>query len=166
MVEANKDNIRVDIEKALSNPNLSERVRTKLLIVKSKLEGVSSYRLSKNYGHCSSIIRKWVQIVEEQGLDIFIAQKRGGNHMLLNKQQYEEFLAPFKARVQKGEKVHASEIKGELERRLGKKVSTSGFYSMLKRHNWQRPVKAEKVKIKPIDLLAQKIRKSLVQDER
>ena len=65
--------------------------------------------------------------------------KRGGRyHNNMTMKEEVEFLAPFLDKTGRGGIFTVKDIKGALEKRLGRKVALASIYNLLNRHNWRK----------------------------
>ena len=79
------------------------------------------------------------RFIQEDGRFDDERPKRGGRYRQnMNREEEEQFLAPFLEKASKGGILVVSEIKEALDRRLGRKVALSSAYNLLHRHNWRK----------------------------
>ncbi|HHG84531.1 MAG TPA: hypothetical protein ENJ82_07270 [Bacteroidetes bacterium] len=64
--------------------------------------------------------------------------KGGRRNQHLSVQEEKDFLAPFIAKALKGQIAVTAEIQQAYEEKIGKTVSKSVVYRLLKRHNWRK----------------------------
>ena len=74
----------------------------------------------------------------EGGVEQAKSKKGLRNHARMTLDEEVKFLAPFITRAQESDILPIPELKAELERHTGRKVSTSTVYQLLRRHGWSK----------------------------
>jgi transposase len=74
----------------------------------------------------------------ECGMEQVKTKKGLRNHARMSLDEEEKFLAPFVTQAQDSGILPIPELKAELDRRTGEKVSTSAVYQLLRRHGWSK----------------------------
>ena len=74
----------------------------------------------------------------ECGVEQVKTKKGLRNHARMSLDEEEKFLAPFVKQAQNTGALPVPELKAELERRIGRNVSTSTVYQLLRRHGWSK----------------------------
>ena len=80
----------------------------------------------------------------EQGLEVFIANKYGGNHRSLKEEQEREILERFEKAAEAGQVVTAQEIKRAFDEVIGKDTGRGYIYMLLERHGWRKAMPRSK----------------------
>jgi transposase len=81
----------------------------------------------------------WVSQYNKNGPEGLERTGRGGRRWaFLGVAEEDDILRAFEKRASKGEVLTAKQIKPEVEKALGKKVSDGYIYRLLKRHNWRK----------------------------
>ena len=74
----------------------------------------------------------------ECGIEQIKTKKGLRNHARMSLDEEVKFLAPFITKAQDTDVLPIPELKAELERRTGRKVSMSAVYQLLRRHGWSK----------------------------
>ncbi|WP_232297835.1 winged helix-turn-helix domain-containing protein [Nitrosospira sp. NpAV] len=74
----------------------------------------------------------------ETGVEQVKTKKGLRNHARMSLDEEVNFLTPFIIEAQNTGALHIPQLKAELERRVGRSVSTSTVYQLLRRHGWSK----------------------------
>jgi transposase len=81
----------------------------------------------------------WISQYNQQGPEGLARQGRGGRRWAyLSAEDEEAFLQPWQERAVRGEVLTAQQLRGPLEKRLGRRVSLGYVYRLLHRHEWRK----------------------------
>lgn len=92
--------------------------------------------IAREFGVSESMVNHLSRAYRKDGLAGVAARQKGGNHRNLSVAEEAELLEEFWCRLDRGEAIRVSEIHSAYERRLGRAVSKSVVYYVLKRHKW------------------------------
>lgn len=81
----------------------------------------------------------------ETGVEQVKTKKGLRNHARMSLDEEVKFLTPFIIEAQNTGALHIQQLKAELERCVGRSVSTSTIYQLLRRHGWSRFVQHPRI---------------------
>lgn len=118
----------------------SKYIARKLRVLMLRYEGKSNRETAQAAG-CS--VRRVGQLLREYkdtGIKEYIRSKYMGNHRSLSKEEENEILSAYTAKVKSGQKVTVREIKETFDERIGKNTGPSYIYTVLARHGWHKTI--------------------------
>ncbi|MBQ3269451.1 MAG: winged helix-turn-helix domain-containing protein [Clostridia bacterium] len=121
-------------EKKTKDKNVSRRLH----ILMMRYEGYKVKEIAEITGMRINSISEMCRRYREQGLEIFVANKYGGNHRSLKEEQEREILERFEKAAEAGQMVTAQEIKRAFDEVRGKDTGRGYIYMLLERHGWRK----------------------------
>ena len=121
-------------EKETRDKNVSRRLR----ILMMRYEGYKVRQIAEITGMHINSISELCRRYREQGLEVFTANKYGGNHRSLTEEQEREILERFEKAAEAGQVVTAQEIKRAFDEVRGKDTGRGYIYMLLERHGWRK----------------------------
>ena len=113
-------------EKKTKDKNVSRRLH----ILMMRYEGYKVKEIAEITGMRINSISEMCRRYREQGLEVFVANKYGGNHRSLKEEQEREILERFKKAVEAGQMVTAQEIKRAFDEVRGKDTGRGYIYML------------------------------------
>jgi len=104
-------------------------------------QGATTGEIAKAVGWHVNTVRHVQKDFADRGTAALVDGKRGGRmRQCMSPGEEAEFLEGFRAAAGKGRVLVAGEIRAALEARLGRKVSLSTAYRLLRRNRWRKVV--------------------------
>lgn len=107
-------------------------------IVYQRSRGYAAGEVSKMLEVSPWRISKFTKLYFTGGIDAIVKTNWAGNNRLMTPEEEAAFLHNFTEKALKGEIVTVEIMHKAYQEKVGQKTSRSGFYYLLKRHNWRR----------------------------
>jgi transposase len=104
-------------------------------------KGMPTEEIARAVGWHADTVRLIQRGFIASGAQVFRVKGKGGRYrQLMPLDEEGEFLEGFLAKAEGASMLVANEVKAELERKLGRKVSKTTVYRIMKRHEWRKVV--------------------------
>jgi len=131
------DEEKNEIKKAIRN-NKNVKKAKPLQALELKTKGKSAQEIAEITGYNEWYVWKLIKKYKTKGIDSITENNYKANNRKLAEEVEKEFLAPFKARAEKGEIVTVNEMRIAYDEKTGNKSSIPTIYMLLHRHNWRK----------------------------
>ncbi len=121
-------------EKETKDKNVSRRLHVLMM----RYEGYKVREICEKTGMHKNSISELCRRYKEQGLEVFISNKYGGNRRALSLEKEKEILGRFEEAGEAGKEVTVAEIKAAFDEERGKDTGRGYIYEVLKRHGWRK----------------------------
>jgi transposase len=111
----------------------------RILSIKLRVvNGLETKKISEISGLSASTIDTVISEYNKYGLEKILLKKQGGNHRYLSEKEEKDFLLDFEKQAEKGCILEIALIQKAYEEKIGKKVTKSAIYKLLRRHGWRK----------------------------
>lgn len=118
--------------------NRNQRVEARLKALELRAQGLDAKEVAETTGFHAAYVTQLVAKYRAGGLDAIIGNHYGGNRRNMSVVEEAAILAPFKARMEKGERVEIKEIARAYQDAVDHPVSKGQIYVVLHRHGWRK----------------------------
>lgn len=118
--------------------NRNQRVEARLKALELRAQGLDAKEVAETTGFHAAYVTQLVAKYRAGGLEAIIGNHYGGNRRNMSVEEEAAILAPFKARMEKGERVEIKEIARAYQDAVDHPVSKGQIYVVMHRHGWRK----------------------------